>query len=47
MAEKSVKLPSGEIISKEFYDKLINATGKRARFVIDKIMNTGTCSTED
>lgn len=47
MAEKPVKLPSGEIISKEFYDKLINATGKRARFVIDKIMNTGTCSTED
>jgi hypothetical protein len=43
----TVKLPSGKVISQEFYDKLISVTGKRARFVIDKITNDGSCSTED
>ena len=46
MKEK-VTLPSGEIISKEFYDKLMSVTGKRARFVIDKIIKDGSCSTEE
>lgn len=45
--EDKVKLPSGEIISKEFYDKLMSVTGRRARFVIENIMNHGSCSTED
>lgn len=44
---KTVKLPSGEEISQEFYEKLMSVTGKRARFVIDKIINDGSCSTED
>ncbi len=43
----TVKLPSGEVISKEFYDKLMSISGKRARFVIDTIINKGSCSTED
>lgn len=45
--DERVVLPSGEEISKEFYDKLVSVTGKRARFVIDKIMQDGSCSTED
>lgn len=45
--EDRVTLPSGEIISKEFYEQLMSVTGKRARFVIEKIMNDGSCSTED
>lgn len=45
--DKKIDLPSGEKISKEFYDKLMSVTGKRARFVIDKIMQDGSCSTED
>lgn len=44
---KKVRLESGEVISQEFYDKLQSVSGKRARFVIDKIMETGSCSTED
>lgn len=43
----TVKLSSGEVISKEFYDKLMSITGKRARFVIDTIISKGSCSTED
>lgn len=42
-----VTLPNGEEVSKEFYDKLMSVTGKRARFVIDKIIQDGSCSTED
>ncbi len=42
-----ITLPSKEIISQEFYDKLMSVTGKRARFVIDTIIDKGSCSTED
>ena len=42
-----IKLKSGQIISKEFYDKLMSVDGKRARFVIDHIIEYGQCSTED
>lgn len=45
--DDNIVLPSGEQISKEFYDKLMSVTGKRARFVIDKIIKDGSCSTED
>ncbi len=44
---ETVKLPSGEVITQEFYDKLMSITNKRARFVIDTIINKGNCSTED
>lgn len=47
MMDEKVMLPSGEEISKDFYDKLMSVKGKRARFVIDKIMQDGSCSTED
>jgi len=43
----TVTLESGEVISKEFYEKLNSVSGKRARFVIDTIMKKGNCSTED
>lgn len=45
--DEKIVLPSGEEISKDFYDKLMSVTGKRARFVIDKIIQDGSCSTED
>ena len=44
---ETVKLPSGRVISRDFYNKLMSVTGKRARFVIDTIMSKGSCSTED
>ena len=47
MMDEKVTLPSGEEISKDFYDKLKSVKGKRARFVIDKIIQDGSCSTED
>lgn len=47
MAERPVKLPSGQVIPKDFYDLLRSISNKRARFVIDTIMEKGYCSTED
>lgn len=44
---KNVTLKSGQVISQEFYEKLMSVTGKRARFVIDRIMGNGSCSTEE
>ncbi len=42
-----VKLDSGKIISREFYNRLLSVKGKRAKFVVDTIMKKGSCSTED
>jgi len=47
MDEEKVTLPSGDIISKEFYEKLISVTSKRPRMVIDKIMKDGSCTTDE
>lgn len=38
MDYEKVTLPSGEIISKEFYEKLISVTSKRPKMVIEKMM---------
>ena len=42
-----VKLPSGEVVSKEFYEKLTSVSSKRPRMVIDKIMKDGSCTTDE
>ena len=42
-----VTLESGEVISQEFYEKLMSVTGKRAKRVIEKIMKDGGCTTEE
>lgn len=44
---ETVTLESGEVISKEFYDKLMSVTKRRPRIVIDILMKKGSCSTED
>ena len=47
MEDKMVNLPSGESISEEFYNKLISIKSKRPRMVIDKLINDGSCTTEE
>lgn len=47
MAKKKIKFPSGVIVSQEFYNILSSVTNKRARYVIDTIIEKGSCSTED
>lgn len=44
---EKVTLESGEVISREFYEKLMSVTGKRAKRVIAKIMKDGGCTTEE
>lgn len=47
MDDEKVILPSGEIISKEFYEKLISVTSKRPKMVIEKMMEDGSCTTDE
>lgn len=47
MMDEKVTLPSGEVISKEFYDKLMSVTSKRPKMVIEKIMKDGSCTTDE
>ena len=47
MDDEKVTLPSGEIISKEFYEKLISVTSKRPKMVIEKMMEDGSCTTDE
>lgn len=47
MDYEKVTLPSGEIISKEFYEKLISVTSKRPKMVIEKMMEDGSCTTDE
>ena len=45
--EEKVTLESGEVVSKEFYEKLKSITDKRPRMVIDKLMKDGFCTTAE
>lgn len=47
MNNDKVTLPSGEEISREFYEKLISVTSKRAKQVIEKLMKDGSCTTDE
>lgn len=47
MKDEKITLPSGEVVSKEFYDKLKSVTDKRPRTVIDKLMRDGSCTTAE
>lgn len=47
MDDEKITLPSGEVISKEFYEKLISVTSKRPKMVIEKMMQDGSCTTDE